>query len=270
MPAGATRGPHNDGGRNDTGQVRKENDYSLGIVRIACRGYPAEERKIVLDRKESWTEKLGKIIATIGNAILMNLLFILCCLPVVTIGQAWCGLMSAIRYNIRGEKWLTGFWTGFKTRFIRGTVFWVIGALACMFMLNDFNTALLAKSMPVMIASGVMFLLAATLTMSALVLNVYIPTDVNNWTKNTMNMLGKAPLQVALCAALAWAPVVVCLVVKDGIWLVWEVLLVILCVYFSLVALGTTMLLKDALVWFLVDARAKGILTAEEGANAEE
>jgi len=223
-----------------------------------------------LQKKESWTEKLGRIISTIGNAILMNLLFIVSCLPIVTIGQAWCGLMCAVRYNIRGEKWLAGFKAGFKTRFLRGTVFWIAGALASMFMLNDFNTALLANSTAGMITSGIMFLLAATLTMSALVLNVYIPTDVNNWTKNTVNILGKAPLQLVLCAALFWAPVVVCLVVRDGVWLVWELLLVIIGFYYSLVALGTTMLLKDALIWFLVDARAKGILTAEEGAKAEE
>jgi hypothetical protein len=39
--------------------------------------------------------------------------------------------------------------------------------------------------------------------------------------------------------------------------------------YFTLVGLGTTILLKDPLMEYLIDARAAGTLIAEEGRQAD-
>ena len=216
--------------------------------------------------KKPLLEKVTAFINLVGNAILMNLLFLVACLPVVTIGQAWCGLLSAIRYNVRGEKWSTGFAVGFKTRFWRGTIIWCIGAALCGVFLWDINAGLQTGVMGQMPFSCAMFAFVAMILKSALLLNVYIYTDVNNWIKNTVNLVFKGFVQILFCAALFWLPVILLLLVNA--WIVFETILILLCAYFVLLALVCTMSMKNNLMAVLIDCRAKGLIVAEEGANA--
>lgn len=217
----------------------------------------------MLKKKESLMDKLSRWITAAGTAILMNLLFLVACLPIVTIGQAWCGLMGAIRYNVRGDKWLKGFWVGFKTRWIRGSLAWILGLLACLFLLNDIQVAISADAIVPLVASGVMFAVAAMLQMSALCLTVYIPTDMTTWMKNVVNLFFKGFFPLLISTALLWLPVLVFCFVSG--WLIYELVMVLVCAYFSLTALVTTVLMKEPLTFFLLQARADGTLTAEEG-----
>lgn len=210
--------------------------------------------------------KLGKIINLAGNAILMNLLFLVSCLPVVTIGQAVCALLSAIRYNIRGDKWFDGYKAGFKTRFWRGTIAWCALLLLNVHMLLDLHYAYAMGYTAQMIASAFIFSLTAMVTTALLVLNVYIPTSVGNWINNAVGMVFKAPLHLFGAAALFWLPVLLVL-----LWFTvfYYGALVILALYFTLAALGSTMLLKDTLLQYLLAARADGTLLSEEGKRKE-
>ena len=215
-------------------------------------------------------EKFGKFITLAGNAILMNLLFLAACIPVVTIGQAWCGLMGAIRYNIRGEKWIVGFKKGYKTRFWRGTLVWTVGLLAALFFMWDMNAAIVTGDTVTLIASSLMFAFVIMLLHAALALNVYIYTNVSTWLKNAVDLLFKTPLQLLLGAALFWFPIVGVLVLMPDdpvvIYVVLELSLVLVCVYYTLAALVTTMALKGGLLDTLLSCRAEGLIIAEEGA----
>lgn len=215
-------------------------------------------------------EKFGRFVTMAGNAILMNLLFLAACIPVVTIGQAWCGLMGAIRYNIRGEKWIVGFKTGYKTRFWRGTLVWTVGLLAALFFMWDMNAAIVTGDTVTLIASSLMFVFVIMLLHAALALNVYIYTNVSIWLKNAVDLLFKIPLQLLLGAALFWFPVVGVLVLMPDdpvvIYVVLELSLVLVCVYYTLAALATTMALKGGLLDTLLSCRAEGLIIAEEGA----
>lgn len=221
-------------------------------------------------------EKLGRIINMAGTAVLMNLLFLASCLPVVTIGQAWCALTSAIRYNIRGDSWWEGYKTGFKTRFWRGTISWVLMLAAAAYLMLDLNHAVLmgfyqesgvnTAYISPLVAASLMFAVVGMLTVSLLTLNVYIPTSIGDWIRNAVNMIFKYPLQLLAAAVLFWLPVVL-----GVLWfsIFYMVALIFLAAYFTLAALGCTMLLKDALVDYLLDARANGTLLAEEGKRKE-
>lgn len=216
--------------------------------------------------KETIIDKIGKVISMAGNAILMNLLFLVCCIPVVTAGQAFCGLLSAIRYNIRGDKWFAGFKVGFKTRFWKGTIAWCGMLLIDYFMLRDVHYAFSQNLLVSLVAAWFMFALAIMLTTSLLVLNVYIPTNVGTWIRNAVNMIFKVPLELLASAALLWLPVVLCLLWFE---IFYYGAMIFVAVYFTLAVLGTTMLLKNALVQYLVTARADGTLLSEEGKRQE-
>lgn len=234
------------------------------------------ERKSVLKQKETLFEKIGRIINMAGTAVLMNLLFLVSCLPIVTIGQAWCALVSAIRYNIRGDSWFEGYKKGFKTRFWRGTISWVIMLAVAAYLMLDLNHAVyqgfyvaeevVTAYIAPLIGAAIMFALAGMLTVSLLMLNVYIPTKPMDWIRNAVNMIFKYPLQLLVAAALFWLPVLL-----GVLWfsIFYMVALIFIAVYFTLAALGATMILKEPLVDYLIDARANGTLIAEEGKRTE-
>ena len=212
--------------------------------------------------KENFMDKLGRVVTVAGNAILMNLLFLIACIPVVTIGQAWCGLVSAVRFNIRGDKWLDGFKFGFKKRFLRGTVSWCIMlALDVYFLLQVSATMQHGLDTP-LIGACIVFAMMTMLTMALQMLNVYIPTDVGNWVRNAANMVFKAPIFLLLAAALFWLPTIL-LVIWPGIF--FYSIMIYITAYYALAALLVTMLLKSTLLEYLLQARADGTLLAEEG-----
>ena len=290
-----------------------------------------------MKEKQNWTDKLFNVITLAGTVILMNLMFLIACIPIVTIGPAWCGLMSSVRYNIRGESWFKGFKVGFCTRFWRSLIIWCLCLPLCLFFLNDLRIAVNtvqgitpavqtveteptttaateaaettaatdateetaateatvateatdAATEPVQtvatepaqeeeqielgatapnitncVISGLFFALAAMVTIALLTLNVYIPTSISNWIKNGVNFF-RHPLELFAAAALYWAPLLLFVFFPE--WFIFAIMIFI-AAYYALAAVCGTLVLKDPLIGFLIDARADGTLTAEEGA----
>lgn len=216
-----------------------------------------------MQEKETIIDKLGKLLTKVGTAVMINLMFLICCIPVVTAGQAWCGLLSAVRFQIRGDGWWDGFKFGFKTRFLRGTVAWcVMLGLNAWMTLDVLQYTTGEYSLVYPISSCIMLALTTMLTTAIMTLNVYIPTDISTWLKNAVSVIFKAPLQLLISAAVLMAPVLLCLYRFD---LFYYFIMVFVVVYFTLAAFGCTILLKNALLDLLMDARADGTLIAEEG-----
>lgn len=195
---------------------------------------------------------------------MMNLVFLLSCIPVVTIGQAWCGILTSVRYQIRGDSWWDGYKFGFKTRFLRGTLTWCVLLFADVFVLYNIMLFTMAEQPPLpnLIASCVMFALMAMATAAIIFLNVYIPTPVGKWLSNGASMVFKAPLQLLVTAALMWLPILVVIFYPQ--WL-YYVAMAFVAVYFTLAAFISTILLKKPLMEYLQEAREEGTLLAEEG-----
>lgn len=222
--------------------------------------------------KPTILDKIGKVISIAGNAILMNLCFILCSLPIVTMGQAWSGLLSAIRYNIRGDKWQDGFKAGFKTRFWRGTLTWCVMLLVDLYFMKEVIESITIKmlhpevSIVPAISASLVFLLMTMVTFALQILNIYVPTALGDWLRTSVNMVFKVPLELAICAILFWAPYLLVFLWPQAIW---YGAMVLLTAYFVLMATGATMLLKNALIKYLVEARAEGILIADDSKQKE-
>ena len=56
-----------------------------------------------MEEKQTIFQKFMGVVNKIGSAIMLNLLFLVSCIPVVTIGNATAGLYSAVRFSIRGD-----------------------------------------------------------------------------------------------------------------------------------------------------------------------
>lgn len=197
---------------------------------------------------ETKEPKWRKILQVTSNAVMVNALFLLCCIPVVTIGQAWCGLYSAIRYAIRGDGWFAGFKAGFKTRFLRGTVAWTLCLIVIVEMVINM-LAVIGENM-VMVALNALFMLIAMMICGAMMpVNVYVPSSVSQWLKNSVNLVTYAPLQMAGVSVLMWLPVaLVILFLKFGLFDPFFFIMVFLLIYFSFSTLIATILLKEPLI----------------------
>ena len=215
--------------------------------------------------KPTILDKLTKVISIAGNAVLMNLLFLLCSLPIVTMGQAWNALLTAVRYNIRGDKWQHGFWKGFKTRFWRGTISWCIMLALDVWFMLDVVTYWGILDTP-LIAACLVFLLMTMLTFAMQILNTYVPTGLGDWLRSAVNMVFKVPLELLICAVAFWAPFLMIF-----LWpvMLWYMAMIFITVYFVLVATAGTLLLKNALIQYLLAARKEGILIDDDGKKKE-
>ena len=82
--------------------------------------------------------------------------------------------------------------------------------------------------------------------------NLYFENDVNGWLLDTWKLIGYAPLQVLASAAIMWLPVVVM------IWFPmygFLALLVFIAVYFAVMGVVVTALLKNPLIRILQQKR---------------
>lgn len=213
--------------------------------------------------------KIMNIVDKVGTVILMNLMFLVSCIPVVTIGAAWSGLYSSIRFTIRKEGWFAGFKEGFKTCFLRNTLGTVYGLLVAGFSLNNIivgiemlkDNAAMSMAITLLVVFGLL-LLAALLFMTAMVpINLYIRTNYDRALKNTIYLIVHAPLQILGVTAL------ICLPVFQFIFLLGDFIvfcMIFLAVYFTLCGYVATILLKNPLIRILQKERAAGNILEED------
>ncbi len=205
--------------------------------------------------------KLKQVIDKLGTLVLMNLMFLVAALPLVTIGPAWSGLLTAIRYNVRGEKWFAGFKFGYKTRFWRSLLIWLVMLVPFYYFIAEINFHWQEEQLVPLLAAVFVFALLGMFTLAMQILNVYVPTKISLWLRNALTTVKTGMIKLFGCTAIFWAPMFLLLLWPDIFFLV---VVIFIAIYYALAALLSTMLLKDNLVDILVDTRAEGALLAEE------
>lgn len=184
-----------------------------------------------------------------GTAIMINLAFLICCIPVVTIGPATCGMYSALRYVVRGNGWFDGFKVGIKKNFVRNALVSSVLLLMIVKMARDFDTALsfyLENGEYTLLIIYSVGLLPLLMVFSALwPLHVFIPYETGtDWIKDSLTLLVKAPIQLVIVSALMLLPVALVLYIPAiGFMLA----IVFLAIYYALMAFVAILLLKTPL-----------------------
>ena len=184
-----------------------------------------------------------------GTAIMINLAFVLCCVPVVTIGPATCGLYSAIRYVVRGSGWFNGFWEGLKKNFVRNALIGSLLLIMIADMAVNFNNALGFYMegngyMPLVIyAVGLLPLLMVFTAIWPMA--VFIPYESGTeWLKGSLKLLVKAPLQLLIVSVLMVLPVALVLYIPE---IGFMLLIVFLAIYYALTAFAAILMMKKSL-----------------------
>lgn len=158
----------------------------------------------------SYDSPVMQILMYIGDLIILNFVFLICCIPVVTIGAAQAGLHTAIRVLNDKEddsSPTAAFFRGFANGFLTVTLAWGIFAL------------LFALSTVAAIYAGAWGLAPWMCILPMCVLAVFmslIPAFHSRFgctamqlIRNTFLLFITHPLRSILAAALIWVPVIV-------------------------------------------------------------
>jgi len=185
----------------------------------------------------SYDSPMIQFLARVGDIILLNLLFLLCCLPVVTVGAAQAGLLTALK-RLRDKEddrpWLPAFFQGFAAGFWRITGLWcVFLVLAVLLMGNLIGTMFYQQAdpnAPVWMSVAALCVLCLFEVMIALFHSRFSCT-VLQLIKNAWLLLLAYPLHSVLVLAVTWLPLAVFLL---DAYLFMQLTPVLLLAYFSL------------------------------------
>ena len=151
-------------------------------------------------------------VAKFGNILMIGLLWLLCSIPVVTVGASTAAMYRAIFALRDGDGSVTGvFFRGFRTCFRQATVIWLIMAAAggVLFLLP--GVAIRSGSQMVMIATGVIVVAAVFVWLPMLScvfpLTAYFETSVKKTLRNALFICVKYRKRAALPAILIALPV---------------------------------------------------------------
>lgn len=159
----------------------------------------------------SYDSKLMQILDTLGNTIMLSALFVLCCIPVVTIGAAFTALFSACRAQTRGMPCFRAFFKAFKANFLRSTLLWVLFAVLIYLCIgaaiNLYQLYMAGGSLAVFILSIVAGSLLLMLMTMCLLFYSRFECTFRQLLQNGVVMVLSFPIRSILIAVLAWLPV---------------------------------------------------------------
>ena len=180
----------------------------------------------------NYDSKLVQTFRTLFDYFGMNLMFLLCCIPVVTIGSAKVALYTALRASHRNEPWSAVFWKTFITSLKQPTVIWLICAvLMIIFGLNGHNSINLGQR-GMGIASYVCMGIVACVASLAPMFYSRFDCTVKEMAVNSIRMLVAFPLRILIGTALTWAPVA-CYMIQMLNWVILKWLFIFALIYFS-------------------------------------
>lgn len=195
----------------------------------------------------NYENKFMELLMTIGDLIILNLLFLLCCLPVVTIGAAQAGLYTGLRVLADKEDdssptaaFFRGFGNGFGKITIAYCIMLVLIALvgysAASVVFYDMN----GVSAPVWVSVVGLYISALFQTVISIFHSRFSCT-VGQLFRNAWLLYLAHPLRCTLITILTWLPILVFLIDLQVFILATPVMLAI---YFSFAALLCNSLMK--------------------------
>lgn len=164
-----------------------------------------------MNKTSSTVSKVFNLIDAIACLIGLNLLFLVCCIPLITVGASLTALYAGLRALIKKQPCFRAFFKAFSSGFLRITLAWVLMALVTAPVV--FNTA----TMLFYQVDGVLPLLVLSLLVCAVLISIatmvflfYSRFDCTllQLFKYAATLAVSYPLRSLFIAVLTWLPVV--------------------------------------------------------------
>ena len=161
----------------------------------------------------STDSKLTVFLNTLGNLMVLNILALVCALPIVTAGASFAALYTMTMRIVRKEdtSLLRGFFSALKSNLKNATIIWLIGVGLIVFM--AFDIWLLRNltgtfGLVYRVLLFVLIVVFAMIVMHALALTARFENTVKNTVKNAGIIVVSHLPQSTLMLAVAFIPVV--------------------------------------------------------------
>lgn len=159
------------------------------------------------------------MLMTMGDMIILNVVFLLCCIPVFTIGAAQAGLCAGLRQLTNKEddsSCVAAYFKGFATGFGKITIAYVI--MLVLIVLVSYNASSVylfdvngVQGAPVILSVAGLFICAVFQTVIS-VFHSRFSCTVWQLFRNSWLIFLAHPLRCIIIAVLAWLPVILTLV----------------------------------------------------------
>ena len=162
----------------------------------------------------SYDSPLGQVLNFIGDLFLVNVVFLICCIPVITIGPAQSGLYNAMRVlqDPQDESSpIKAYFRGFKNGFLSISIVWTLFLVFDLILFYSTAMCFDYADTGVFIHWAVPFvglILSLILQSVVTIFHSRFQCTVGQLFRNAFLMLISHPLCSLAVAALTWAPVV--------------------------------------------------------------
>lgn len=154
-----------------------------------------------------------RVLTVLSDMILLNLCFLVCCIPLVTIGGAWSALYGVCLRRREGDGVVRLFFSGFRKSFRQATIVWLLLAAAGAVLALDFRLIAALEAVPavvtVLLYLAVLLLLGTGLYVFPMIA-LYEDT-IPRMLKNALILSVTALPQTLLLALILAAPLIVLL-----------------------------------------------------------
>lgn len=166
-----------------------------------------------MDRFFNQDSPLSRFLNRLGDLILLNVLFILTSLPLVTIGASLAALYSVTLKGVRKEDSyiVHSYFAAFKENFGKATILWLL--LVAVWLVLGIDVFVIAKeSSPLVFMGGVFGVIWLLITIYAFALQARFENSVQNTILNSLVAGVKfLPYTIQILGILAMAPVLAAL-----------------------------------------------------------
>lgn len=132
-----------------------------------------------------------RVLNRVGDLLILNVLMIVCCIPVITAGAAFTAMHYVLLKIVRGEEGylIRGFFKSFRSNFRQATLIWLLMLLVVAVYVGDiwiFNYSGLVFPKPLIIAVAAVAFVLLMIAVYVFLLQARFENSVKNTLKNAM------------------------------------------------------------------------------------
>ena len=223
--------------------------------------------------------KLSSVIEFAMAVVVLNLLFLICSIPLITVGASLTSLYSGLRALIKKEPYLRAFFKAFRTGFARSTFAWIILLVIDTVPLwhtrniyvEALETGTLTNALPMLLLSALFALVLLAVTAMVFLLYSRFECTVGQLLRYGTSLTLSHPLRAAAIALFTWAPLFV--IMLDAIHgTYYTILLATVWLFFypAVIAIGAIWLMNLPFALFAKEELGIVITSQTEQAHTKE
>lgn len=211
----------------------------------------------------------------LANLVLLNIWFVICCLPVFTIGASFSALMDMTIRMVKGEEGTAitkGFFSAFKSNFVKATTIWLIQFILLLICGIDFfigQRLLMSSGMQLVFFAiwAILSMLVLFTTWYALTLQAIFENNPLRTIKNGLLIsIGRFPYSIVIAVIFLSPLSLVFMTVKQAMFL----FPLVVMVWFAAAAYGAAYFFLKALRPFFPKEEEEGAAAMTENAGQGE